>query len=84
MAAQPRQALAFLVGPQSHLAHLSLAHCKLKGEIVVFFDAVSDNTSLESLDVSGNQFGDVGTIGLAKGGHDGRTCRLLAFFLFAP
>ena len=46
---------------------MSLAHGGLKHDVLPFFDALGENTSLRSLDVSENAFGDIGTIGLAKG-----------------
>ena len=44
---------------------LSIAHCKLKGDMLSIIRALGVNTSITTLDISGNAFGDDGLHELA-------------------
>lgn len=48
------------------LQSLSLADSKLKGELYNVINALGSNQCLQSIDISGNQMGDVGARLLAK------------------
>lgn len=52
--------------PPQPLQSLSLADSKLKNEVTIIINALGSNTSLTTVDISGNGMGDMGAKMLAK------------------
>ena len=61
------ESIVFLLQEEeSGLTKLNLSDCKLKGEINNVINALGSNQSLQHLDITGNQMGDIGARLLAK------------------
>ena len=58
--------VGLITNDESSINKLNLSDCKLKGEINNVINALGSNQSLQTLDISGNNMGDVGARLLAK------------------
>ena len=58
--------VGLITSDEASVNKLNLSDCKLKSEINNVINALGSNQSLQTLDISGNQMGDVGARLLAK------------------